>query len=96
MASATEQAMRRLDAALRSLEEAVEQRLALAVSAEGLAEEVHMLSVDRSELVERLDQTQARAARLDTINRDVARRLDAAMDKIRAALAAEEGSDGAG
>jgi L-lactate utilization protein LutB len=91
MASVTEQAVRRLNAALQSLEQAVEQRLSSAVGAEGLAEEVHMLTADRAQLAEALDQAKARAARLETINRDVSRRLDDAMDKVRTVLESGEG-----
>ncbi len=41
-------------------------------------------------LAEKLDQAQARAAKLETINRDVSRRLDSAIETIRAVLAADE------
>jgi hypothetical protein len=90
MASATEQAVRRLEAALQSLEIAVEERLSVSAGADTLADEVQMLSGDRARLAESLDQVQARAARLETTNREVARRLDQAIETIRAVLAAEE------
>jgi predicted nucleic acid-binding Zn-ribbon protein len=89
MPSATEQAVRHLEAALESLEYAVEQRLSQATGADGLAEEVQMLSSDRAELAEALDQAQARAAKLEHVNRDVSRRLDGAIAAIRELLAAE-------
>jgi hypothetical protein len=91
MPSVTEQAVKRLEAALLGLEQAVEERLSLAVGADGLAEEVQMLTSDRARLAENLDQAQARAAKLETVNRDVSRRLDTAIETIRTVLAEEEG-----
>jgi hypothetical protein len=90
MASATEQAVRRLEAALRGLEQAIEERLAHTGGAAGLAEEVQMQSADRARLAETLDQAQARIAKLEIINRDVERRLDQAIDTIGTVLKADE------
>jgi hypothetical protein len=90
MPSATEQAVRQLEAALQSLEYAVERRLSLATGANGLAEEVHMLTSDRAGLAESLDQAEARAAKLDQLNRDASRRLDSAIQTIREILQADE------
>jgi Domain of unknown function (DUF4164) len=90
MPSTTEQAVKRLEAALRSLEHAVDARLSFSAGADALAEEVQMLSSDRVRLAESLDQAQARAAKLETVNRDAARRLDGAIETIRAVLAADE------
>ena len=92
MPSATEQAVKRLEAALQSLELAVEERLSLSVGSDGLVEEVEMLSADRVVLAEKLDQAQARAAKLETVNRDVSRRLDKAIETIQAVLAADDGA----
>ena len=90
MPSPTE-AVRRLEAALRRLEAAAEARIAQGGrSAPDLAAEVQMLSADRVRLAESLDQSEARAAKLDMINRDVSRRLGAAMESIRSVLNAEE------
>jgi L-lactate utilization protein LutB len=91
MPSSTEHAVRQLEAALQSLEYAVEQRLSQAASADGLAEQVQMLTADRAELAESLDRAEARAAKLDHINRDVSRRLDSAIAAIREVLQSEEG-----
>lgn len=85
-----ELAVRRLEAALRGLEQAVEERLALAVGADGLAEEVQMLSTDRARLAETLDLAEARVAKLETLNRDASRRLEAAIATIRSVLQSEE------
>jgi hypothetical protein len=92
MPSATEQAVRRLDAALRGLELAAERRNSLSSGGEGLAAEVQMLSVDRARLAESLDQSVARAAKLESINRDVSRRLDGVIEAIRDMLQADKGS----
>lgn len=92
MPSATEVAFRRLEAALHGLEQAVEERLSLSVGADGLAEEVRMLSADRAQLAETLDKSEARAARLETINRDASLRLDQAIATVQAVLQEEEES----
>jgi L-lactate utilization protein LutB len=92
MPSTTEQAVKRLEAALQSLEHAVEERLSLSGESDALAEEVQMLSADRARLAETLDQAQAWVAKLETVNRDVSRRLDSAIEAIRAVLAADEGA----
>ena len=90
MQSVTEQAVKRLEAALQGLEQALDDRLSRAVGADGLAEEVQMLTSDRARLAENLDQVQAHAGKLETINRDVSRRLDKAIETIREVLAADE------
>jgi hypothetical protein len=90
MASATEQAVKRLEAALEGLELAVQERLSNSSGAEGLAEEVEMLTVDRARLAETLDQTAARSAKLENVNRDVSRRLDQAIETIRTVLQSDE------
>jgi len=92
MPSAMEVAVKRLEAAFQSLEHAVEERLSLAVGADGLAEEVQMLTSDRARLAETLDQERARATKLETVNRNVSRRLDMAIETIGAVLADEENS----
>ena len=89
MPSAVDQAARRLEAALQSLEIAVQQRLASGVGAEDLAAEVEMLSADRARLAETLDQSQARAVKLESVNRDVSRRLATAIESIRSVLEAD-------
>ena len=90
MPSATENAVQQLEAALQSLEYAVERRLSQSTGADGLAEEVQMLTSDRAELAETLDRAEARAAKLEHINRDVSRRLDSAIEAIREILQADE------
>ncbi len=94
MPSSTEHAVKRLEAALQTLEHVVEERLSFSTDPDALAEEVQLLSSDRAGLAEKLDQAQARAAKLETINRDVSRRLDSAIETIRAVLAADEEEGG--
>ena len=65
-----EVAVKRLEAALQGLEHAVEERLSLAVGADGLAEEVQMLTSDRARLAETLDQE--RGARGEARDRSTA------------------------
>jgi hypothetical protein len=81
--------VRRLAAALQALEVAVQQRLSQGENAEGLSDEVQLLTADRAELAESLDQAQARAARLEGINHETSKRVAGAIDSIRAVLDAE-------
>lgn len=89
MPSATEQAVKRLAAALQSLEFAIQQRLSESASAEGLSGEVEMLTADRARLAESLDRAEARAAKLESVNHDASKRLAAAIDTIREVVEAE-------
>jgi chromosome segregation ATPase len=92
--NAIEGATRRLAQALDALEEAVDRRCDTDRGAEGLATQLHALTTDRSKLAAELDSAAARARGLETTNREVARRLDAAIDTIRAVLTAEEAPSG--
>jgi len=83
-------ATKRLAQALDALDAAVERRRAVDRSEAALAAQVQSLGDDRSRLAADLDAVSARAKRLETANRDVARRLDATMQSIRAVI---EGSD---
>jgi hypothetical protein len=89
MASGAEQALKRLEAALSGLERAVERRLTQGEGAEGLSDEVQMLTADRARLAESLDQAQARTAKLESVNRDASRRIGAAVEAIQSVLEAE-------
>lgn len=88
--SAIDAATRRLMQALDALESAVERRRDADRGADGLASQVHALADDRSRLASDLDAAAARARSLETTNREVARRLDDAIDTIRSVLAANE------
>ncbi len=85
-APALEAALGRLTAALETLEAAAERRFETDRSAASLEDEISRLGEDRSRIAQDLDQEKARAARLEDTNREVSRRLVAAMESIRAVL----------
>jgi len=87
--TAIDSATRRLIQALDLLEAAVDRRLEIDRSRAILTEQVHALDIDRAKLAADLDSQLARSRRLETANRDVARRLDAAMDNIKLVLEAK-------
>jgi len=89
-ASAIDAATQRLAAALEALEAAVERRHDIDKSESALAAQVHALGSDRSRLASELDAVTARARRLESANRDIARRLDVAIDTIRSVLEAPQ------
>jgi len=89
-ASATEAATRRLAAALDALEAAVERRREADRSEGALAAQVQSLGTDRSKLASDLDTVTAHSRRLETTNRDIAQRLDVAIDSIRAVIEAQQ------
>ena len=84
--TAIEQATRRLTTALDALDAAVERRVESDRGAAALGEQVHSLAADRSKLAADLDAQVARSRSLETANRDIARRIDAAMENIRHVL----------
>ena len=79
-------AFRRIDTALAALDATVNDHLANHVDNAAAAAEVQRLNADRARLARALDEAEARAARLDEVNRDVSRRLVAAMETIRDVL----------
>lgn len=81
-----EAATRRLTQALDALEAAIERRREADRSESALAAQVQALGDDRSRLAADLDAASARAKKLEAANRDVARRLDATMQSIRAVI----------
>jgi len=83
-------ATRRLAAALEALESAAERRAEADRDEDELASRIQALGADRSRLADELDGALVRSRRLERANREIAQRLDAAIDSIRAVLAAEE------
>jgi predicted nucleic acid-binding Zn-ribbon protein len=81
-----EASMARLDQAIGRLELSVGRRLDVDRSLVTLETELQRLGEDRSKLALDLDQSAARSARLEEANREVSRRLVAAMESIRAVL----------
>ena len=88
-ASAIEAATRRLAAALDALEAAVERRREADRSEGARAAQVQALGTDRSNLASELDAVSARSRKLEDTNRDIAQRLDVAIDSIRAVIEAQ-------
>jgi hypothetical protein len=84
--NAIDTATRRLALALDALEAAVERRRAVDHGEIGLAEQLHALGADRSQLACDLDAAVARARTLETANREIAWRLDVAIGTIRSVL----------
>jgi chromosome segregation ATPase len=84
--SSIEAATKRLAQALDTLEAAVERRREADRGQSRLEDQVQALGTDRSRLASELDTQAARARRLESTNRDIARRLDTAMENIRSVL----------
>ncbi|HEX5508342.1 MAG TPA: DUF4164 family protein [Pseudolabrys sp.] len=84
--SALDLAVKRLALALDALDAAVERRRDTDRSEDGLASQLHALGVDRTRLAEALDKEAARARRLEDVNREIAGRIDAAMESIRGVI----------
>jgi len=84
--TAIEQATRRLTQALDALDAAVERRVEGDKGAIALGQQVHVLAADRSKLAADLDAAVARSRSLESQNRDIGRRIDAAMENIRLVL----------
>jgi chromosome segregation ATPase len=82
-----DEALQRLASAFDRLEEAIDRRLEAAGQMNSLEGELHRLGTDRSRLAQSLDAAEARSARLEDANREVSRRLVAAMESIREVLA---------
>ena len=88
--STIDQAVKRLALALDSLDAAVERRRQADRSEDGLASQVHALGVDRTRLAAALDGETARARRLESTNREIAQRLDAAIASVQSVLDSNE------
>jgi hypothetical protein len=84
--TAIESAAKRLALALDALEAAAERRVEASRADAQLAGRLHAADADRSRLTAELDTQMARSRALETANRDIARRLDAAIDNIRSVV----------
>jgi len=80
------EAIGRLGKAIETLETAVVARLDHEVDATEVEAEVQRMNADRAKLAQELDNSEARAERLENANREVSRRLVTAMETIRAVL----------
>lgn len=81
-----ELATRRLAAALDALESAVERRSDNDRAEDELAARIQALGTDRSRLANELDGTLVRSRALERANREIAERLDVAIDTIRSVI----------
>ena len=88
--TAIDAATRRLTQALDALDAAVERRLEAERGATQLADQVQALGADRARLASELDNQTARSRQLETANREIARRLDSAIDNIRSVIATQD------
>ena len=86
------EALAKLDRALSALDDAVERREDEGRRRVDLEAELHRVGADRSRLAQALDSAAypAKASRLEDANREVSRRLVAAMESIRSTLAGDD------
>ncbi len=87
--SAIDDAVKRLALALDALDAAVERRREADRGEDALAAQVQALGLDRAKLAAALDGETARSRQLETTNREIAERLDAAMASIQSVLDAQ-------
>lgn len=83
-------ATKRLTQALDALDAAVERRLDADRGDARLADQIHALGNDRAKLAAELDAQTARSRQLEAANREIARRLDTAIDNIRSVLQSQD------
>jgi len=83
-------ALRRLDAALDALETAVDRAASDSREREALQDQLQSYGSDRSRLAADLERMRGRSSDLEAANREVSRRLEHAVDSIRAVLATQE------
>ena len=79
-------ALARLNNALDLLDNAVDASIESDGSRRSSSEEVQRMSEDRAKLAQELDSSENRANRLEETNREVSRRLVAAMETVRGVL----------
>ena len=80
------EALARLAKAVDTLENAVGSRLEKEADFAEAEAEVQRMNADRARLAQELDNSEARAERLEDANKEVSRRLVTAMETIRAVL----------
>jgi hypothetical protein len=89
MATGVDQAVEKLDLAIDRLEATIGRQAGAQVDKASLETEIQALGADRARLADLLDKSEAKATRLETINRDVSHKLVEAMETIRSVLQAE-------
>jgi hypothetical protein len=88
--NAIDAASKRLGLALDALQAAVERRREADRGQADLGEQLHAMGSDRSRLAAELDTATARIRALEASNREIARRLDVAIESIRGVLEAND------
>lgn len=81
-----EAALQKLQQALDALDDAIEHREDEERRRVDLEAELHRVGADRSRLAQALDAAEAKSANLEATNRDVSKRLVAAMESIRGVI----------
>lgn len=89
--SGLESALSRFNAALDSLEIAIDGQFEGRRSTQEAEDEVQRVNADRVALAESLDKSAARGARLEGVNKEVSTRLVAAMETIRGVIDKQSG-----
>jgi chromosome segregation ATPase len=84
--TALDAATKRLAQALDGLEAAVERRREADRGNHSLEAQLHALGSDRSRLAAELDGVTARSREIEATHREIARRIDLAIDGIRSVL----------
>lgn len=84
--SVIDAAGRRLAQALDALQAAVVRKRESETGGDAIATQLHALGIDRARLAGELDAAVAHARKLEDANREVARRIDIAMDTIQKLL----------
>ena len=90
LAADIEAATRRLMIALDALESAVERRREADRDEDELASRIQALGADRSRLADELDGSLVKSRKLERVNREIAERLDGAIETIREVLGVGE------
>ncbi len=85
------EALKRLTAAVDTLDSAALRRLAAEKSDQARATELELMRGDRAKLAELLDQALTRGRALEAANRDAVERIDRAMTLIAGALPEKDG-----
>ena len=88
--SAIDAASRRLALAMDALEAAIERRREADRGQSDLSDQLYALGSDRSRLAAEIDSATSRIRTLETTNREIARRLDVAIESVRGVLEAND------
>ncbi len=91
MSTGVDQAAERLRLAIDRLEATIGRQVGVQADKASLETEIQALGADRARLADLLDKSEAKASRLETVNRDVSHKLVEAMETIRAVLQADGG-----